>query len=121
MSQGNYLLVSRNDTLVQVMDHVVGSRLGSLSTVHDSDEAFRFLESDRCEAVFVDANQVSLCQPIRSRWHGPIVLLVSNEVKSATLRGYQSGADLAIPVPCDSREFVARVQALTRRSLMRPS
>jgi two-component system response regulator CpxR len=121
MAQGNYLLVSRNDTLVQVMDHVVGSRLGCLSTAQDSDEASRFLESARCEAVFVDATQVASCQPIRSRWHGPIVLLVSTEAKSATLHGYQNGADLAIPLPCDFRELVARVQALTRRSLMRPS
>ncbi len=121
MPQSNYLLVSRSETLVQALGHVVGNRLGNLSTAQSSDEAFHHLERGELAAVFVDARDVSLCQPIRSRWRGPIVLLVHDDSKSAALHGYQSGADLAIPIPCDSRELVARVQALTRRNLLRPS
>ncbi len=121
MAQSNYLLVSKNDTLVQAVGHVVNSRLGNFATALNSDEAVRILEQEACAAVFVDARDISQCQPIRLRWRGPIVLLVPGEAKSVTLRGYQNGADLAIAVPCDSRELVARVQALTRRAARLPS
>ncbi len=117
----NYLLVSDNDTLVQALGHVVTSRLGTLATAPNSDEAVRLLARANCAAVFVDARDISQCQSIRARWRGPIVLLVPGEAKSAALHGYQNGADLAIAVPCDARELVARVQALTRRHALTPS
>ncbi|MBI3537667.1 MAG: response regulator transcription factor [Chloroflexi bacterium] len=121
MPQANYLLVSQNDALGQVLGHALNARWANLSTAQNSDEAFRYLERDQVEAIFVDARDVSECKPLRSRWRGPIVLLFNGDTKSAALRGYQIGADLALAIPCDSRELVARVRALTRRIALQPS
>lgn len=116
MKPRHYLLVSNYDSLAQYFGDVLDHHRCQLMVAESPDEAVRVLERDLCDAVLLDARDLALCESIRSRWRGPIVLLVPTNSRNAVLHGYQSGADLHIPIPCDSRELVARVDAVARRS-----
>ena len=112
----HYLLVSNYNSLAQYVGDVLDNHRYELKFADNSAEAVRMLERDVCDAVLLDARDLALCEPIRIHWRGPIVLLVPTDSRSVVLRGYQSGADMHIPIPCDSRELVARVDAVARRS-----
>ena len=120
MSAHHYLLIAGNNTLVNAM---VSAALGSddeLSTVHDPLEAVRLLESAQPDAVLwaldpSDEEAIVGCRTLRRHSHAPIVMLVSAAAKENILRGYRLGADAHIPIPCDRREFSARVKAVLRR------
>ena len=116
MKPRQYLLVSNYNSLAQYVGDVLDHHRYELTLADNSDEAVRVLKKEPCDAVLLDARDLSLCKSIRSQWRGPIVLLVPTDSRSAVLRGYQSGADMHIPIPCDSRELVARVDALARRN-----
>lgn len=116
MEAATLLLVSHHAALAQVVGGVFANQHYRLYVADDPDEAVRLLERDHCAAVLLDARDLSLCPTLRTRWSGPIVLLVSPEAKGTILRGYQCGADSHISIPCDARELIARVQAVTRRN-----
>ncbi len=116
MKPRNFLLVSNYDSLAQYVDDLLYHHRHNLMVTDNTDEAVRVLEKDLCDAVLLDARDLSLCGSIRDHWRGPIVLLVPTESRGVVLHGYQSGADMHVTLPCDSRELVARVDAVARRT-----
>ncbi len=120
MSAHHYLLIAGNNTLVNAL---VSSAMGSddqLFTARDPLEAVRLMESAQPDAVLwaMDASDdeaVVACRTLRRHSHAPIVMLISSGAKENILRGYRLGADAHIPIPCDRREFTARVKAVLRR------
>jgi DNA-binding response OmpR family regulator len=115
MQPHHFLLVSKHEALAQVLGDALGSQT-NLSVADSSEGAVRFLKQDRCEAVLLDGRNEAFCSNIRTEWKGPIVLLVSRDSRNTILPGYDDGADLHISLPCDTRELVARVQSVVRRS-----
>jgi DNA-binding response OmpR family regulator len=92
-----------------------------LDTACDAAEAVRVMASAPPDAVLwamdtADEEAVISCRTLRRHSRAPIVMLVQPEAREQVLRGYRLGADAHIPIPCDRREFRARVQAVLRRA-----
>ncbi len=120
MSVHHYLLIAGNNALANSMVSAAIGAEDELSTVRDPLEAVRVLEHAQPDAVLwaMDASDeegVVACRTLRRFSHAPIVMLVSSSAKEHILRGYRLGADAHIPIPCDRREFSARVKAVLRR------
>ncbi len=120
MSAHHYLLIAGNNTLVNAMVSAAMASDDELFTARDPLEAVRLLESAQPDAVLwamdpSDEEAVVSCRTLRRHSHVPIVMLVSSATQENILRGYRLGADAHIPIPCDRREFRARVRAVLRR------
>ncbi len=120
MSVHHYLLIAGNNTLANSMVSAAMGAEDELSTVQNPFEAVRMLEHGQPDAVLwaMDASDeegVVACRILRRYSHAPIVMLVSSTAKEYILRGYRLGADAHISIPCDRREFNARVKAVLRR------
>lgn len=116
MPSHHYLLVSHHLALAQVVGDAFG-RQHRFSIAETPERAFYLMDQETWEAVLLDARDLDFCPSIRTHWKGPLVLLVSNESKQSVLPGYEYGADLHVMLPCDSRELVARVSSVVRRSV----
>ncbi len=120
MSTHHYLLIAESNTLANSMVSAAIGAEDELSTVRDPLEAVRMLEHGQPDAVLwamdaADEEGVVACRILRRYSHAPIVMLVTATAKEYILRGYRLGADAYIPIPCDRREFTARVKAVIRR------
>jgi DNA-binding response OmpR family regulator len=78
------------------------------------------IEQENLDAVLVafeeqDDEAAILCRTVRRFSNAPIVMLVNRTTRDQVTRGYRLGADAHIELPCDPREFRARVSAVLRR------
>ena len=115
MQTHHFMIVSRHSALAEIVGDALGQGL-HLSFANSSEEAVSLLRKQDCEAVLLDARSVADCSEIRTEWDGPIVLLVPRGTKSAVVTGYDCGVDAHVPIPCDTRELVARVKSVMRRT-----
>jgi DNA-binding response OmpR family regulator len=114
MPAHHFLLVSPHQPLTQVLGDTLGLH-HKLSIADSAEHAVHVLHQDHCEAVLLDARSLDFCPSIRTKWDGPIILLVPPDSKDTILPGYGSGVDMHVCVPCDTRELVARVESVMRR------
>ena len=63
-----------------------------------------------------DAQMFALCEWLRQRWRGPLLILTSAFASADVVRVYQMGADGLHPYPWSMRVVMARTEALLRRS-----
>lgn len=120
MSAYNYLLIGGTDTLANAMVNASLGKEDKLFTVGNPREAVSVLENSQPDAVLwevdtLDEESVIACRNLRRHSQAPIVMLVSSSYKEPILRAYRLGADAHIAIPCDRREFDARVKAVLRR------
>ncbi len=120
MSTHHYLLIAGSNALANSMVSAVIGSDDQLSTVQDPFEAVHILEHGQPDAVLwamdaSDEEAVIACRTLRRYSQAPIVMLVTSSANEYILRGYRLGADAHIPIPCDRREFNARVKAVLRR------
>ena len=120
MSARHYLLISGGNTFTSAMLSTALDTEDELSMARDPREAVSLLEHSQPDAVLwaldaSDEEAVVACRNLRRHSRAPIVMLVSSTAKEPILRGYRLGADAHIAIPCDRREFDARVRAVLRR------
>lgn len=121
MNPRRYLLISGTNTSAKALVRAVMERDDELSVAGDPTEAVRLMRNTQPDAVLwamdaVDEESVVACRNLRRHSQAPIVLLVNSNAKENVLRGYRLGADAHIDIPCDRREFSARVKAVLRRT-----
>lgn len=63
-----------------------------------------------------DAQMFALCEWLRERWRGPLLILTSAFAGADVVRVYQMGADGLHEYPWSMRVVMARTEALLRRS-----
>ena len=85
------------------------SREYILDAAYQSEIAVVELRSD-------DAQMFALCQWLRERWRGPLLILTSAVASADIIRAYQMGADGLHVYPWSMRVVMARTEALLRRS-----
>lgn len=90
----------------------------------DGLEGLRAFHAERPDIVIIDIvmpemDGLTVCQRIREVAETPIMMLSAEAVKEEDIvQGLEAGADEYIVKPIRSKEFVARVRALLRRSQM---
>ena len=73
------------------------------------------------DIMLPDTDGLVLCSELRARWPVPVVLLSGTQRKSDAVIGLRLGADDFIAKPFDTRELLARLEAVLRRAaLARP-
>src|SRR5512142_745806 len=87
-------------------------------------EGLRLFHSERPDVVVLDIvmpemDGLTVCQRIREVAETPIMMLSANAItEEDIIRGLNAGADEYLVKPLRLNEFVARIQALLRRSQM---
>jgi DNA-binding response OmpR family regulator len=69
------------------------------------------------DIMLPDTDGLVLCSELKARWPAPVVLLSGTHRKSDSIIGLRLGADDFIAKPFDSRELLARLEAVLRRSV----
>lgn len=87
----------------------------------EEDDLARALEAGDWDAVLVEVRgrehqDFRICTHIRQFWHGPLIILVHEELSGDVVRAYERGADAHVVIPFDPRELVARVKGVLRRT-----
>ena len=68
------------------------------------------------DIVLPDTDGLVLCSELRARSEAPIILLSGTQRKSDSIIGLRLGADDFIAKPFDTRELLARLEAVLRRA-----
>ena len=96
-----------------------------LELVHDGQSAIDRLNSDHFDLLILDVmmpnkNGFDTLTELRKFSQIPVIMLTAKGDKIDRIVGLEMGADDYLPKPCDPRELVARIRAVTRRSLQSP-
>ncbi|MEF2640738.1 MAG: response regulator transcription factor, partial [Lachnospiraceae bacterium] len=67
-----------------------------------------------------DGNGIDICREIRRAGRQPILVLTAYEDEDYAVRAFEAGADDYVIKPFRSRELVARMSALLRRTCRKP-
>lgn len=120
MLEHHYLLISSQDSLARSVVPGVLDRHDRLTTAANLFDGLAVVRQEHLDAVLValdedDQDAAVMCRAVRRNSDLPIVMLVNSATRDQVTRGYRLGADAHIEIPCDPREFRARVAAITRR------
>lgn len=117
----HFFLISDPDSPARWVVPRFLSRHDSLTVAEVSADLLPLMRAEDPDAVLVgidagDEESVVACRVARRYSQAPIVMLISPAAGEQAARGYRLGADAQIHIPCDPREFHARLSALLRRN-----
>jgi two-component system, OmpR family, response regulator len=117
------LIVEDDAKLVRALERGLAREGFAVEVARDGDEALRQASADRFDAMVLDImlpgpDGFAVCQALRLRGdRTPVLMLTARVDVSDRIRGLNGGADDYLVKPFDFDELVARLRALTRRSL----
>jgi DNA-binding response OmpR family regulator len=120
------LLVEDDQAIAEALVELLESEGYRVFHAPDASSAERMLEETRPDLVLLDimlpdTDGLVLCSELRARWPAPVVLLSATQRKSDPIIGLRLGADDFIAKPFDTRDLLARIEAVLRRwSMTRP-
>ncbi|MDY0242516.1 MAG: response regulator [Rhodospirillaceae bacterium] len=96
-----------------------------VSTAPDGRSMRKVLADGRIDLILLDLmlpgeDGLSLCRSLRADSAIPIIMLTAKGEEVDRVIGLEMGADDYLPKPFGSRELIARIRALLRRSRMEP-
>lgn len=120
MNWHHYLLISNQDSLARSILPSFLPEGDRVSVAEGPFDAQLLIRQGQVDALLValdetDEDGAIICRTLRRYSDLPIVMLVNSRTRDQVARGYRLGADAHIEIPCDPREFRARVQAVLRR------
>jgi DNA-binding response OmpR family regulator len=115
------LLVEDEQSIADALVELLESEGYRVTHAPDAASAETLLEETRPDLVILDimlpdTDGLVLCSELRARWPAPVVLLSATQRKSDPIIGLRLGADDFIAKPFDTRELLARLEAVLRRS-----
>jgi two-component system, OmpR family, response regulator CpxR len=98
----------------------------SVSLVHDGQSAIDAIAENSYDLLILDVmmplkNGFEALNEIRRKSELPIIMLTARGEKVDRIVGLEMGADDYMAKPCDPRELVARIRAVTRRANQKTS
>ena len=98
----------------------------SVSLVHDGQSAIDAIAENPYDLLILDVmmplkNGFEALNEIRRKSELPIIMLTARGEKVDRIVGLEMGADDYMAKPCDPRELVARIRAVTRRANQKTS
>lgn len=121
-AQRRFLCIVQDATLAQELLSLFQERGEEARVVATETEGLSLLLRNHWDAVLLEIRRpgrqgYAPCARVRKYWRGPLVLLLTSAAAGAdVVRGYEMGADAYVMVPFDSRELMARTEALFQRS-----
>jgi len=96
-----------------------------LELAHDGQKAIERLSAEHFDLLILDVmmpkkNGFDTLSELRKFSQIPVIMLTAKGDKIDRIVGLEMGADDYLPKPCDPRELVARIRAVTRRTYQSP-
>jgi two-component system, OmpR family, response regulator len=115
------LLVEDDDRLARLTARYLEGHGASVMVCTDGDEGLREANRRQYDAILLDLmlpgkDGLTVCREIRSRQAVPIIVLTARTEEADRVMGLELGADDYVTKPYSSRELVARIRAVVRRS-----
>jgi DNA-binding response OmpR family regulator len=115
------LLVEDDQDITLAVSTVLGRSGFEVATAADGRDGLRAFHSQRPDIVVLDVGLPEMdgwtvLERIRELSGVPVLMLTAHGQEAEKVRGLRAGADDYLTKPFGSAEFVARVQALLRRS-----
>jgi DNA-binding response OmpR family regulator len=122
MNEAKILVVDDEPTLSEVISYNLRQAGYVTVTAADADEALRIYKEEKPDLILLDVmlpqgSGFDVCRLIRQQGSNvPIIMLTARIAESDRVLGFELGADDYILKPFATRELIARVKALLRRS-----
>jgi DNA-binding response OmpR family regulator len=115
------LLVEDDVAIAEVLVALLESEGYRVWHAADASGAEELLDQAQPDLVILDimlpdTDGLVLCSELRARWPAPVVLLSATKRRFDPIIGLRLGADDFIAKPFDTRELLARLEAVLRRS-----
>ena len=119
------LIVDDDENIAELISLYLLKECYETSIVHDGESAIREFASFRPNIVLLDLmlpgiDGYQVCREIRKTSDCPIIMLSAKGEVFDKVLGLELGADDYMVKPFDSKELVARVKAILRRSVQEP-
>jgi DNA-binding response OmpR family regulator len=121
MTGPTVLLVDDDARLREIVGMALGGEGYRVTTAGSAEDAVRLLDRDDPDLLILDVmlpgrDGFELCRDIRTRSPLPILMLTAKTDTVDVVVGLESGADDYVTKPFVTKELVARIRALLRRS-----
>ncbi len=115
------LVVDDEKPIVEILKYNLEKEGYQVVTAFDGEEALAMVKKENPDVVVLDImlpvkDGFTVCREIRASMDLPIIMLTAKEMEMDKVLGLELGADDYVTKPFSSREVVARIKAILRRS-----
>lgn len=115
------LIVDDERLLVKGLKRSLEENGFTVATAYDGEEALNIMHSTHVDLVVLDImlpkiDGLEVCRRIRKRWNTPVIMLTARGEDTDKIVGLELGADDYLAKPFNTRELIARIKAVLRRT-----
>ena len=126
MSNELILVVDDESTIVEVVELYLRREGFRVATAQDGKNALESITKERPDLVVLDLmlpgiRGLEITRTLRAQGNLPIIMLTARSEESDRIVGLELGADDYVTKPFDTRELLARIKSLLRRTEAPPS
>ncbi len=120
-TEPHILIVDDNQEMLDLVSRLLKKDGFRVSTAIDGRAMKKFLANSRINLILLDlmlpdVDGLTLCRDLRAESDIPIIMVTAKGDEIDRVLGLEMGADDYLPKPFSSRELLARVKAVLRRS-----
>lgn len=115
------LIVDDERLLVKGLKRSLEENGFTVATAYDGEEALNVVQSTHVDLVVLDImlpkiDGLEVCRRLRKRWNTPVIMLTARGEDTDKIVGLELGADDYLAKPFNTRELIARIKAVLRRT-----
>lgn len=116
----NILIVDDEKLIVKGLKHSLEQNGFCVYTAYDGKQALDIIGFNQLDFILLDImlpeiDGITLCKKIREKWDIPIIMLTAKDDYIDKVLGLEFGADDYMTKPFNTRELIARINAVYRR------
>lgn len=116
----NILIVDDEKLIVKGLKHSLEQNGFCVYTAYDGKEALDIIHFNQLDFILLDImlpeiDGITLCKKVREKWDIPIIMLTAKDDYIDKILGLEFGADDYMTKPFNTRELIARINAVYRR------
>jgi two-component system, OmpR family, response regulator VicR len=116
----NILIVDDEKLIVKGLKHSLEQNGFCVYTAYDGKQAMDIISLNQLDFILLDImlpeiDGITLCKKVREKWDIPIIMLTAKDDYIDKVLGLEFGADDYMTKPFNTRELIARINAVYRR------
>lgn len=120
----NILIVDDEKLIVKGLKHSLEQNGFCVYTAYDGKQALDIISFNKLDFIILDImlpeiDGITLCKQIREKYDVPIIMLTAKDDYIDKVLGLEFGADDYVTKPFNTRELIARINAVHRRYIKR--
>jgi len=125
-SRGRLLIIDDDAELCQLLSQFLQAEGFDVSSCHSGEHGVHLVREDRFDLLLLDVmlpgiNGFDVVRQIRSSSTVPVLMLTAKGEDIDRIVGLELGADDYLPKPFNTRELLARIHAILRRTRRAPA